>query len=125
MNGAVGIIDVAQLEMMTGGDTELAAEVGIFRSQADTWGLIDAAQPPETWADACHAIKGAARSVGAMALGDACEHAEKLGRSGAVGRVETGVALSTVKDRLGEAMEALAEIEHHLLVARAFPKTAI
>jgi hypothetical protein len=33
----------------------------------------------EGWRDAVHTIKGAARGVGAFALGDACEHAEGAG----------------------------------------------
>jgi HPt (histidine-containing phosphotransfer) domain-containing protein len=33
----------------------------------------------EGWRDALHTIKGAARGVGAFALGDACERAEAAG----------------------------------------------
>lgn len=116
------VIDLAQLETMTGGDAPLAAEaIGIFRQSAELWGrMLDAHSDPDHWADAAHAIKGAARSVGAMALGEACDAAEQLGRSGSTTPAQVGVALSAVKDRLGEAIEALAHVEHQLLMRRSF-----
>ncbi len=116
------VIDLSQLSTMTGGDAELAVEaLGIFRQSTDLWGrMLDPASDPEHWADAAHAIKGAARSVGLMALGEACEEAERLGRSGAVSPAQAGVAISGVKDRLGEAIEAIAHVEHQLLMKRSF-----
>jgi HPt (histidine-containing phosphotransfer) domain-containing protein len=119
---AVPTIDAAQLELMTGGDAELAAEaLGIFRNQTETWSrLLDPSADPGRWADACHAIKGAARSVGAMALGEACHAAEHLGRSGGATPLAASVALGAVRDRMNEAVEALAELEHRLLVRRRF-----
>lgn len=115
-------INLGQLEMMTGGDAALAVEaLGIFRQSAELWGrLLDPHAEPEQWADASHGIKGAARSIGAMALGDACEAAEQLGRLGRPTAVEAGVAISTVKDRLGEALEAMAHVEHQLMMKRSF-----
>ena len=115
-------LDLGQLEMMTGADAALAVEaLGIFRQSADMWTrLLDPAAEPEQWADAAHGIKGAARSVGAMVLGDACEVAERLGRQGRPTAVEAGVAISAVKDRLGEALEAIAHIEHQLMMKRSF-----
>ena len=116
------IVDLGQLEMMTGGDAALAVEaLGIFRQSAELWTkLLDASAEPEQWADAAHGIKGAARSVGAMQLGDACETAEKLGRDGHPTAVEAVVAISAVKDRLGEALEAIAHVEHQLMMRRTF-----
>lgn len=118
----MAVVDISQLETMTSGDAALAAEaIGIFRQSADLWGrMLDAQTDPDHWADAAHAIKGAARSVGAMPLGDACDAAEKLGRSGEATRASAGVAISTIKDRLGEALEALAHVEHQLLMKRTF-----
>jgi len=115
-------IDLAQLEMMTSGDTALAVEaLGIFRQSAEMWSrLLDPQAEPEQWADAAHGIKGAARSIGAMALGDACDTAEKLGRSGIASRVEAAVAISAVKDELGQALEAMAHVEHQLMMRRTF-----
>jgi len=115
-------IDLEQLKLMTGGDAGLAVEaLGIFRQSADMWSrLLDPQAEPGQWADAAHGIKGAARSVGAMALGEACEAAERLGRSGTPTPAAAGVAISTVKDRLGEALEAMAEAEHQLLMKHGF-----
>lgn len=114
-------IDLEQLKTMTSGDAALAAEaLGIFRQSADLWSrLLDPQSEPAQWADAAHGIKGAARSVGAMALGDACEFAEHLGR-GSPTPAEAGVAISSVKDRLGEALEAIADVEHQLMMKRSF-----
>lgn len=116
-------IDLAQLKLMTADDAELAGEaLSIFRSQAELWGkLLDPQGGAEAWADACHAIKGAARSVGAMELGDACARAETLGRSGEASPAQAGVALSEVKDKLGVAIEAIAELEHTLTTTGKFP----
>lgn len=116
------VIDLAQLETMTSGDAGLAVEaLGIFRQSTDLWGrMLDPHAEVAHWADAAHAIKGAARSVGLMALGDACEEAERLGRSGEATPAQAGVAISSVKDRLGEAMEAIAHVEHQLMMKRSF-----
>jgi HPt (histidine-containing phosphotransfer) domain-containing protein len=117
-------MDLDQLRLMTSGDAELAAEaLAIFRSQADLWGrMLDGGGDRKTWTDACHTIKGAARSVGAMELGDACARAEDLGKSADSSSARDGVALSEVKDRLGEAIEAIASLEHQLLLTRSFDK---
>jgi HPt (histidine-containing phosphotransfer) domain-containing protein len=116
------VLDVSQLETMTGGDAALAVEaLGIFRSQVETWGrLLDPAATAVQWADAAHAIKGAARSVGLMTLGDACAAAETLGRSGAASPAKAAVAISEIKDRLGEAIEVIAHVEHQLLMRKTF-----
>ena len=115
-------MDLSQLETMTGGDAELAVEaLGIFRQSADLWGrALDPNAEAVQWADAAHGIKGAARSVGLMALGDACETLEHLGREGHATPAQAGVAISEVKDRLGEAVEAIAHVEHQLLMKRTF-----
>ncbi|MEP7210289.1 MAG: Hpt domain-containing protein [Alphaproteobacteria bacterium] len=117
-------VNLDQLRLMTSGDAELAAEaLTIFRSQADLWGrMLDGGGDRQTWTDACHTIKGAARSVGAMELGDACARAEELGHSADASPARDGVALSEVKDRLGEAIEAIASLEHQLLIYRSFDK---
>ncbi len=116
------ILDLSQLESMTMGDAVLAAEaLGIFRESADMWGRgLDPHAEPQTWADAAHGIKGAARSVGLLALGDACEVLERLGREGVATPAQAGVAISAVKDRLGEAIETIAHAEHQLLMKRTF-----
>jgi HPt (histidine-containing phosphotransfer) domain-containing protein len=74
------VIDVSQLETMTGGDAELAVEaLGIFRQSAELWGrMLDPHAEAAQWADAAHGIKGAARSVGLMALGTLARNASGL-----------------------------------------------
>jgi HPt (histidine-containing phosphotransfer) domain-containing protein len=116
------VLDLNQLATMTGGDADLAVEaLGIFRQSTELWGrVLDPHADHEQWADAAHAIKGAARSVGLMALGDACDEAERLGRSGVATSTQAGVAISAIKDRLGEAIEAIAHVEHQLLMKRSF-----
>ena len=117
-------VDLDQLRLMTSGDAALAAEaLGIFRSQADLWGrMLASVGDRQAWTDACHTIKGAALSVGAIDLGAACARAEDVGRSPSGSVVRDGVALSEVKDRLGEAIEAIASLEHQLLISRSFDK---
>lgn len=116
------MIDLEQLKLMTGGDAGLAIEaLGIFRQSADMWSrLLEPQADPGQWADAAHGIKGAARSIGAMALGEACETAERLGRSGTATPVAAGVAIAAVKDRMGEALEAIAHVEHQLMMRHGF-----
>lgn len=121
------VLDLEQLATMTGGDADLAAEaLGIFRQSAEMWSrLLDPQLAPDQWADAAHAIKGAARSIGASRLGDACEQAERLGRSGAPGAVPAAVAISAVRDRLGEALETIAHVQHQLMMRRCFQSVRI
>lgn len=116
------IIDLDHLNAMTGGDVELAREVlGIFKHQSEVWGrMLDVSAPIEQWADAAHSIKGAARSIGAMALGDACNAAETRGREGDVPEAEAVVLISTIKDRMIEVSEALAKVEHQLSMSESF-----
>lgn len=116
------IIDLDHLNAMTGGDVELAREVlGIFKHQSEVWGrMLDVSAPIEQWADAAHSIKGAARSIGAMALGDACNAAETRGREGDVPEAEVVVLISTIKDRMIEVSEALAKVEHQLSMSESF-----
>jgi HPt (histidine-containing phosphotransfer) domain-containing protein len=76
-----GAVDFAYLERFAMNDTVVIDEVlTLFREQAALWApLLDAGS--DGWKDAVHTIKGAARGVGAFALGDACEHAETVGAS--------------------------------------------
>ena len=73
-----GAVDFEYLEGYAAGDLQLVDEVlAIFREQAALWSpLIDPHAPSEGWRDAVHTLKGAARGVGAFALGSACQAAE-------------------------------------------------
>jgi hypothetical protein len=77
-----GAVDFAYLETFAAGDAEVIDEVlEIFREQASIWSrMLD--PPGEGWRDAVHTIKGAARGVGAFALGEVCAKAEADGPAG-------------------------------------------
>lgn len=72
-----GAVDFAYLESFAAGDAQVVEEVlALFREQAALWSkLLDPAL--DGWRDAVHTMKGAARGVGAFALGEACERAEE------------------------------------------------
>ncbi|WP_417477334.1 Hpt domain-containing protein [Maricaulis sp.] len=72
------LFDAAHLARYTGGDPELKAELlALMCEQAERCiGLISSASDHDRWTSALHTLKGAARGVGAFALGEACEAAE-------------------------------------------------
>ena len=74
------LFDSAHLARYTGGDAALKAELlGLMCEQARRCIALMADAPDhETWMAATHTLKGAARGVGAFALGDACEAVEVL-----------------------------------------------
>ena len=95
---SVGVVDFAYLEGFVAGDKSVVLEVlTLFRQQAEAWAKgLDPADPG--WRDVVHTIKGAARGVGANALGDVCAKAEAEGESG----------LATVKAALDAAVTDIA-----------------
>jgi chemotaxis protein histidine kinase CheA len=74
-----GAVDFGHLERFALNDAKVIDEVlALFREQAALWApLLDA--NVDGWRDAVHTIKGSARGVGAFALGEACDHAERVG----------------------------------------------
>jgi hypothetical protein len=78
----VGVVDFGYLEGFMAGDKAVVMEVlDLFRQQAETWpARLDPADPD--WRDVVHTIKGAARGIGANALGDICAAAESQGAPG-------------------------------------------
>lgn len=73
---AGGAVDFGYLESFVHGDSAIVREVlDLFREQAEMWAETLRPEDPE-WRNVVHTIKGAARGVGANALGDACEKAE-------------------------------------------------
>jgi len=119
------IIDTAQLELMTSGDSLLAREVlDIFKHQSEMWGrMLDPNAPQIQWADAAHSLKGAARSIGAIPLGEVCEIAETEGRGDEVGVVKASVLINDVRNSLTETLEELAKVEHQLTMSEPFKQT--
>jgi len=77
------VFDREHLARYTGGEATLEAElIGLLDQQIEAQiAKLRAAETDEVWAEAAHTLKGAARGVGAMALGDACERAENAPRS--------------------------------------------
>ncbi|MGH1421088.1 MAG: Hpt domain-containing protein [Hyphomonas sp.] len=111
------LLDKDRLDAMTGGDIDLSLEVvDIFIHQAEIWSrLLDPRADASQWADAAHTLKGASLSIGAMQLANACEIAERAGRSEIAPSVAGSAALLTdVKDLLGETLEAAAKLIHAL-----------
>ena len=97
-----GVVDFAYLESFAAGDDDLIDEVlALFREQSAIWGAMLQADH-EGWRDAVHTIKGAARGVGAVALGDECERAETVGIT----------RLSAVRDALDIALADIAAYAH-------------
>ena len=73
-----GAVDFAYLENYAAGDLSLVDEVlGLFREQAEIWRPLIEPGAGRAWGDAVHTLKGAARGVGAFALAEACDVAEK------------------------------------------------
>ncbi|PXA85341.1 Hpt domain-containing protein [Caulobacter sp. D4A] len=71
-----GAVDFAYLEGFAAGDVTVIEEVlALFREQAALWTPMLSPDHPG-WRDAVHTVKGAARGVGANALGDVCQRAE-------------------------------------------------
>jgi HPt (histidine-containing phosphotransfer) domain-containing protein len=74
------VLDRAHLARYTGGDAALEAELfALLDGQIEACiGRLSQVTPgdDQAWRDAAHTLKGAARGVGAMQLGEACAAAE-------------------------------------------------
>lgn len=77
-------VDLAHLDRYTGGDPHLNAEIlELFDGQcriivAELEELAGQEANGKAWRETNHKLKGAARGVGAFALGDAAAEAEKV-----------------------------------------------
>ena len=70
-------VDFDYLETYAAGDMAVVAEVlGLFRQQAEGW-LAGLEDPGAGWRDLVHTIKGSAKGIGANALGDLADQAER------------------------------------------------
>ena len=100
----LGTVDFGYLEDFAAGDRQVIGEVlNIFLQQAEIWvGSLDPAKVG--WGDVVHTIKGAARGVGANALGDACARAEADGPVGLPAvRVGLAAAVADIEAYLSRA----------------------
>jgi HPt (histidine-containing phosphotransfer) domain-containing protein len=104
---------------MTGGDKQLAVEVlGLFREQGEVWlRLLAPDTPTQDFAIAAHTIKGAARGIGAWALGEVCGQAEAVANAGPMTRDARTQWGDTITLALDEAIQEIARIEHQLALA--------
>lgn len=76
-DGPAQIVDFDYLEGYAAGDMTVVTEVlALFRSQAEGW-AAQLEAPGAGWRDLAHTIKGASRGIGALALGDLCDRAER------------------------------------------------
>ena len=98
---ADGPVDFEYLETFAAGDMQVVTEVlSMFQGQAEGWqAKLD--DPGDGWRDLAHTIKGSARGIGATALGEVADRAE---RGSATMAAELRSALA----------DALAEIEGYL-----------
>lgn len=73
------ILDRDHLGQYTAGDASLEAELfGLLSGQIQAClTRLDHSPSVDDWSEAMHTLKGAARGVGAMELGQACEIAEQ------------------------------------------------
>lgn len=71
-------IDFNHLKQYVGDDVALTKEVfGMFKHQVEMWARgLDPAADDEIWVSVMHSLKGSARAVGAMGLGDLCQKGE-------------------------------------------------
>lgn len=101
-----GAVDFDHLETYCAGDMQVVTDVlVVFREQAQAWAerLADPGEggPSEGWRDLAHTIKGAARGIGALALGEAADRAEHGAPSDlAAVRAELDAAVAEVEGYL-------------------------
>lgn len=102
-------IDLDHLRRYTLDDPALLAEIlGIFRDQAARLASsLDAGTDAASWRHAAHTLKGAARGVGAWALGEAAAHAERLSDAPPEDRA---AALKSLVDLAAEASDYARDV---------------
>jgi HPt (histidine-containing phosphotransfer) domain-containing protein len=95
-------VDFEYLERYAAGDDAVIDEVlALFREQSAIWSRLLAPEH-EGWRDAVHTLKGAARGVGANALGEVCQRCETAGPA----------ALPAVHEALDAALSDIAAYAH-------------
>ena len=101
-------VDLAHLARYTGGDKSLNAEIlrlfdGQITEMVEQLQSIIAQRDQKKWRQVTHTIKGAARGVGAFAMGQAAADAEPVDPSAQPD--QAGQALETLKSQ-GQAVQA-------------------
>lgn len=71
-------VDFEYLEGFAAGDMQVVTEVlALFQGQAEGWAPRIERADSTDWRDLAHTIKGSARGIGATALGDVADKAER------------------------------------------------
>ena len=108
-----GAVDFAYLENYAAGDMDLVDEVlGLFQEQVSLWRPMIQPDAGRAWGDAVHTLKGAARGVGAFALADACDAAEKREKQPEL----APPFISAVHDALDVALADIAAYQHERML---------
>ena len=103
MSVARSAVDLSHLARYTGGDEAINAEVlRLFDTQTsemvDRLQTILDARDEKSWKEVTHTLKGAARGIGAFAMGDAAARCEPLDLSDRAGAAAAIAALKTRAD---------------------------
>lgn len=116
------LLDRHHFMSMTGHDEALGIEIlGLFKEQCDRWKPLLNADGfmPEEWADAAHALKGSALGVGAMALANQCEEAERAGREvPPPKKTHAKVYLSEIHTLISTTEDEVAKLKYELETGR-------
>lgn len=114
-----GPIDLVHLEKYVVGDDALRDEIlTIFDNQADLLGgQLDVSQTDEGWRNTAHALKGAARGIGAWALGDLCAEAETMIGQMPGKRERRAVMLVSIRRQLSQILDEVQRIRNMGLCA--------
>ena len=108
-----GAVDFAYLENYAAGDMALVDEVlGLFREQVELWRPMIRVEAGRGWGDAVHTLKGTARGIGAFALAEACDRAEKSEKE----PERAPPLLEAVHDALDAALADVAAYQHERLL---------
>jgi len=97
-------VDFGYLEDFAAGDLSIVREVLVlFQGQAELW-VRSLNAEASGWRDTVHTMKGAARGVGARALGEVCARAEEAGENDlAAVRASLDAALAEIAIYLARA----------------------
>lgn len=109
---AKSLIDLDHLEKYVAGDYALRDEVlAIFVNQVGALiGGMSITQTDEDWRNTAHAVKGAARGVGAWTLGDLCEEAEALVGDASAKRERRSSLLIAMRQQLSESVSEVRRL---------------
>lgn len=101
-------IDHAHLARFTLGNRDLEIEVlQLFAQQTpDFVGQLRQAESAKEWRAAAHTIKGSARAVGAHAVGNAAEQAERL--TVAMDDPQRAAAIHAIEEALAAAIDYIS-----------------